>query len=141
MMNANQWAGERVFVYYDLHRECWFLKSLKTGRVLNYRDLPGGGREKILVREVGILGAEFKVSEAGRQRVIQEQSKNIHAGVVGLVLPVTDAMRAGAKRGVKYNPYKYSTFVDALTLEPVHSAQYAVLVRDGDKASVTVPKF
>lgn len=50
----------------------------------------------------------FKVSEAGRQRVIREKRKNVHAGVVGNLIDeciMSDAV------SVTYNPYKNSTFV------------------------------
>ncbi|MGH7174776.1 MAG: hypothetical protein ACREGR_00245 [Minisyncoccia bacterium] len=124
----SDWSGKRVFVYFDLHHKCWSLKSLETGRVLNYRPLPGGGREKILVREVGLDGVTFKVSEAGRQRVLDTGVKNIHAGLVGTVVPVTDKMRKQARKGVKYNPKLYATFVDAATLAPVYEAPFAVML-------------
>jgi hypothetical protein len=65
------------------------------------------------------------VSEAGRQRVIREQRKNVHAGVKGeLVWTDTDSRQSGTVLGnkVTYNPYKFKTFVDQQTLQPVHHA-------------------
>lgn len=64
----------RVFVYYNLRKHLWSIKALdgpSKGRVVAHAD-------KVLVRD-----ATFRVSEAGRQRVIRERRKNVHAGVVG----------------------------------------------------------
>ena len=64
----------RVFVYYNLHKKCWSLKALsgnQKGRVVAHGDA------------VELKDCEFKVSEAGRQRVLRERQKNVHAGVAG----------------------------------------------------------
>jgi hypothetical protein len=115
----------RAFVYYNLHKGCWSIKALDgsaKGRVVVHAD-------RVLLRD-----CEFKVSEAGRQRVIRERKKNVHAGVVGELEGWTgdrtaacptwfrpsywfrsDARYAAyAKRKgvpVTYNPYMGPTFV------------------------------
>ncbi len=66
-----------------------------------------------------MTGAEFKVSEAGRQRVLTTKTKNVHAGVAGTYKSYTHEKRP-IKR-VRYNPYMNSTFVD-MKGRPVKSA-------------------
>ncbi len=67
---------------------------------------------------------EFRVSEAGRQRVLKEQRKNVHAGVVGILSEDSDtgyfidmAQRQGER--ITYNPYRFSTFVRATDESPI----------------------
>jgi len=67
----SQIKHQRVFVYRNLHQDCWSVKSKETGRVVAHAD------------RVELSDVEFKVSEPGRQRVLKEQSKNVHAGLVG----------------------------------------------------------
>ena len=54
-----------------------------------------------------------KVSEAGRQRVLRDGRKNVHAGVVGYLSHASDKALSvpAASEQVTYNPYLYSTFV------------------------------
>lgn len=80
------------------------------------------GRVKYHASAWEVQGATFKVSEAGRQRVLREQRKNVHAGVVGELvswkdLDGDDGAVASSfnwdNLGVKvtYNPYRGPTFV------------------------------
>jgi hypothetical protein len=64
----------KAFVYFNLHSGLWSVKALDgflKGKVV-------GHAERIRLKD-----CEFKVSEAGRQRVLRERCKNVHAGVVG----------------------------------------------------------
>ena len=92
----------RVFVYYNLHKKLWSVKALEgadKGRVIAHRD--------VLV----LRNAKPKVSEAGRQRVLREKRKNVHAGIEGDYRE--NAVAIGWLNGddITYNPYKYKTFV------------------------------
>lgn len=123
----------RVFVYRNLHQQVWSIKALEgehKGRVIAHAPS---------VQLVGEI--QFKVSETGRQRVIREKRKNVHAGVVGNLLvtagaqvrydgvtvidsgmaPTTIELDLGDDgfTEVTYNPYKYSTFVDKKTEAPI----------------------
>ena len=64
----------------------------------------------------------FKVRESGRQKVLKEKRKNVHAFVVGTIV---DERPALAGRSVYYNPYKTETFV--CDGEPIHEADAAWL--------------
>lgn len=106
--------GQRVFVYRNLHRACWSIKAVdgtNAGRVVGHAD------------ELSVFGPCFKVGEAGRQRVIAEGRKNVHAGVVG-----TLANEEGHQHvRVTYNPYAAPTFTDAESGSPVTEALFARL--------------
>jgi hypothetical protein len=102
-------VGQRVFVYYNLHKHCFSIKDMKTGLVLAHSD------------DVTLENAIFKVSEAGRQRVLSERVKNVHAGVVGNWTP--SKMVCDMKKRATYNPYHYDSFVDMETLEALHGAE------------------
>lgn len=120
----------KVAVYWNLHRACWSIQSregLTRGRVIAH------------AAAVGLKGCQFKVSEAGRQRVLREKRKNVHAFVVGELIAYRDAegrtVNMGTwpeslsanvhKTAARYNPYRFSTFVDdqgepLLAAEEVH---------------------
>jgi hypothetical protein len=86
----------RVFVYRNLHKKCWSVKDLRTGRVFAHAD------------RITLTECEFRVSEAGRRRVLREGRKNVHAGVVGRWNGIYGANSVGLR--VSYNPYKMRKF-------------------------------
>lgn len=108
----------KVYIYWNLHKKCWSIKALSG---------PDKGRVKYHATAWEIVAPVFKVSEAGRQRVIREQCKNVHAGVVGYLRGWLDLDRdqgsatytytyadeeaADTWERVTYNPYRWSSFV------------------------------
>ncbi len=110
----------KVFVYRNLNHNCFSVRCVKTGLVIAHTD-------SLLLRDV-----HFKVHENGRQRVIRERRKNVHAGLEGnLVLSVPYLFKLGEQPDelVRYDPYRWPTFVNSEG-EAVHEAEYALL-RDG----------
>jgi hypothetical protein len=113
----------KVFVYFNLHKRCFSIKSLEgamKGRVIAHRD------------QALLFDAKFKVSEAGRQRVLKEKRKNVHAGVVGDWIDSSSdyvTIDAVAINGsaITYNPYKYSTFVHLYGEHPIGLARLVAL--------------
>lgn len=84
----------RVFVYYNLHKKLWSIKALEgehKGKVIYHRD------------EVYLSDVVPKVSQAGRNRVLKEQCKNVHAGLVGTLEDEIISNQVAKK--VSYNPY------------------------------------
>ena len=63
------------------------------------------------VRPLYLKNCEFKVSEAGRKRVLKEKRKNVHAYVKGFVIPpnkakeLMPAWQAYSWKILRYNPY------------------------------------
>ncbi len=103
----------RVRVYYNLHKHTFSIqhRTSKGWRVRDYADT------------VRLTDVTFKVSEAGRQRVLREGRKNVHAFVIGTL---ADTVPDTPHR-VTYNPFKAPTFVRADDGEPVTEAPVAVL--------------
>ena len=113
----------RVEVYFNLHKYIWSVRSCKTGRVMLHTD------------EVHIDNPTFVVRKAGRERVLREGKKNVHAFVRGdmTVFNDFDHIKVGFDPDyldytlVSYNPYKFDTFVDVIDTRPVRTAKRAVL--------------
>ena len=91
----------KVYVYFNLHKKCFSVKALEG----NCKGLVVAHTDTACLKDV-----TFKVSEAGRQRVLKEKRKNVHAGVVGYLEGFTDNSTAGYKQAY-YNPYKTRTFL------------------------------
>jgi len=111
---ANFIPKGRVQVYYNLHKKC--LSVRHKGKVIEH------------AQEVTLTDARFHVQQAGRERVLKEKRKNVHAYVSGKLKETFWFTQAPkyiwtAKQSVTYNPYKYKNFVNKKTLEPVTSAE------------------
>ena len=104
----------RVEVYFNLHKKTFSVRSAKSGKVLLHTD------------EVHIENPEFVVHQSGRNRVLSEGRKNVHAFVRGdaTFFRYTNRPRLDT---LTYNPYKYASFVDKKTEEPVYKASRAWL--------------
>lgn len=108
--------GQRVRVYRNLHKGCFSVQTYETGR---------GWRVRAHTTRIRLDDVEFKVMETGRQKVLKERKKNVHAFVIGTVR--MEQPRYHQNVGVKYNPYVFSSFVQLFCETPVHKAQRAYL--------------
>lgn len=111
-------------VYFNIRRKIFSIKR--------------GGRVVARHRRVCLRDCKFKVSEAGRQRVLKEKKKNVHAFVVGQVIGRPMNKKSGCS--VTYNPYKHKTFVRRWNGKPVHTADFVFLEVVGGKAFVEACK-
>jgi hypothetical protein len=91
--------GTKVRVYRNLRNQLLSVQSNIGGSWLVV-----GHVESLLLYD-----AEFKVSEAGRKRVIEQKRKNVHAFVYGELADIDTDVVLPTK--AFYNPYKYKTFV------------------------------
>lgn len=117
---------KRVFVYFNLHKKLWSVKSLTGdgtyGRVIAHR------------RTLTLTDATPKVSEKGRQRVLREGRKNVHAGVVGNWYPdgpeveLPTPNRRQYLGDAYYNPYVVDKF--KLGNDDWEGSDYVVLTAD-----------
>lgn len=142
--------GLKCFVYFNLHRKIWSIKALEgehKGRVIAHSAM------------VEMSDCTFKVSEAGRQRVLRDKRKNVHAGIAGIVRTIGEDLdpltRSSLRREanhirhgghpayepVTYNPYKFSTFVRRSTETPVTSARWALLDAETRTVGAAVGAF
>ena len=104
----------RVEVYWNLHKKCFSVRDCKTGRVVGHTDI------------LWLKNPKFIVRKSGRDRVLREGRKNVHAFVRGDYGTSKEAFWF-EWRDATYNPYKYSTFVDRETEKPLDSAKYVML--------------
>ena len=118
----------RVEVYYNLHKRC--LSVRHRGKVIKHA-------KSVILRD-----ASFRVQPAGRERVLKQKRKNVHAYVAGDLVesfwftqPSTRIWKH--KQAVTYNPYKHKTFVDRRTGKPVTEAKH-VLIQDKE---VTIGEY
>ena len=104
---------KRVFVYFNLHKKVWSVRQ--SGKVV-------GHTEHIMLKD-----CRFLVGKKGRERVIREGKKNVHAGVSGYI--VDNVPNGYSHQELTYNPYKYEGFVSRIEPDEgvVDHSNYAVL--------------
>jgi len=96
----------RVEVYFNLHKKTFSVRNCKTGLVIAHTD------------NIWVEDPVFVVRKAGREKVLRERKKNVHAFVRGTWMQdllVADASmildHRECSEEVTYNPYKYDSFV------------------------------
>ena len=111
----------RVEVYRNLHKNCWSVRDLSTGRVVAHQTA------------VTIADARFVVRPSGRARVLAEGRKNVHAFVRGEWMRGNDMTLFNFDNSprVSYNPYKHPYFYCVGTQEEVTSSALVHLGHDG----------
>ena len=87
-----------IEIYRNLNKKCFSIKDKKTKLVVAHVD-------GVLVRN-----CKMKVSEAGRQRVIRDQRKNVHSIMLGEFLGEA-SYDVSLLNEVYYDPYKLNCFV------------------------------
>ena len=110
-------TSRKVFVYKNLHKDCWSIKQ--------------DGLVKAHTHDLEMWDCAFHVNAKGRAKVLDEQRKNVHAGIKGYidehgVSAIEYPLRANWS-AVTYNPYKYDSFVDKTTEEPIYYSQFSKL--------------
>jgi predicted nucleotide-binding protein len=108
-----------VEVYKNLHKDCYSIRQ--RGKVIAH------------VKNIKLKDVTFKVSEAGRKRVLESGQKNVHAVIRGYVSRRTElnAELETSSCSVTYNPYKFKTFVDSEE-EPILRADFVDMEHDCD---------
>ena len=100
----------KVKVYFNLHKKTFSVVAMEgfhKGRVICRCD------------DLSLQDVTFKVSEAGRQRVLREKRKNVHAFVVGTLCNSIE-IQGKIFSEISYNPYFLGSFFDKMTKEVVH---------------------
>lgn len=115
----------KFYIYRNLHGRCFSIKH--KGRIIEY------------TTNIIAINPEFKVSEKGRQRVIKESRKNVHAYVVcsNFLVPSSFAYQLYGvleEGEVTYNPYTDTSFMT--NGKPIFKANYAQLTITNNKSKV-----
>ena len=122
---------QKVAVYYNLDKKTYSImdhSGERKGLVIVYAD------------EILLSSVEFKVSEKGRQRVIKEKRKNVHAYVIGRFEDPNFAFWVGRLKSIKeaeYNPYRHRTFVTVPDSQPIEKALFCKLSKAKSLRGVT----
>lgn len=132
----------KVFVYRNLNKKCWSIKSRGNHGVA---DVVIAHADRLVLSD-----CEYKVSQAGRKRVLEQRRKNVHAGVQGNLIwymhdkepkelglffswfvQITGEVKDAATVEVTYDPYKYETFINLETNKPIMNSCFAYFEDDG----------
>ena len=108
--------NQPVEVYKNLSRDCY---SVRQGGIVRFHT------HAICLKDV-----EYKVSEAGRQRVLRQKRKNVHAVVKGTIVHSRELWFEKLPfpaDWVTYNPYKNDSFYVVGDGEKIKESQYADL--------------
>ena len=113
--------NNRVYVYRNLHKNCFSVRQ--NGKVID------------CVKSITLKCVRFLVGKKGREQVLRECRKNVHAGISGYVVEpksIQGILGSLTPHKVTYDPYKHETFVKAEDCSPVKSSDYVVLsMKDG----------
>ena len=136
-------GGMRVEAYRNLHTGTYSVRDIE------YSHKVIGHPESVI-----IINADLVSQPAGRNKVRETGVKNVHAFVRGRLvydqaevdlLPMLIAANRNRvlqdetiveKTPITYNPYKNDSFVNAITGEPIHTAQVVVLNTDGPSYAI-----
>lgn len=116
-------------------------RNLRNGKLTVQEYIKGKGWRVLKhVDHIYLKDADFSVSQAGRERVLREKQKNVHAYITGQPCTYPGAATykialwresPGKVQFVTYNPYKYMQFYDRETQEPIHTAHVAYVHASG----------
>ena len=112
--------SRKVFVYKNHHKDCWSVKQ--DGLVKAHAD------------KLEMWDCSFRVNQKGREKVLKEKRKNVHAGILGRVNDIGGTIMVGTE--VTYNPYKYDSFVSKEDGHPISRAKKVFLRVENKKGRI-----
>lgn len=104
----------KVFVYYNINlskklkRPYYSIQDIKSRRVIGHDS------------DLSLKDVEFKVNKKGRQKVLTQKRKNVHAGALGY-LTYNNIL---SNIEITYNPYLFDSFVLKETLAPINKSKH-----------------
>jgi hypothetical protein len=124
--------GKIVRVHRNLHKKCWSVVGLHN------HPTKVTHRQRLVIKNANMI-----VSEAGRRRVLDEQVKNVHAFIRGVIYQSVEFPTQLCKQ-ITYNPYEFRGFFCLddryVKLLPVIAAR-AVLFDKNGKVYVLYPIY
>ena len=109
--------GVKVKVYFNLHKK---LFSVTSGQGENY------GRLLFHTDSITIDNVKFSVGQKGRQRVLEEKKKNVHAFCYG-TLKEKNINDIVVHKAVTYNPYTADHFYNVTDNNKIETCQHLVM--------------
>lgn len=110
-------------VYWNIHRKQWSVQ----------RKGPKGWRVALTTPALALAECSFSVSQAGRNRVLREKRKNVHAFVVGKLLASgsSPSIEISGAQPVTYSPYRAGHFyLGNDTAKRIEAAYFALFTPD-----------
>lgn len=98
----------KVKVYWNLHKKCWSIQH--KGKVIGHTN------------SVLLSDCKLSVSQKGRERVLREKRKNVHAFAAGNLIGFSLDCPRGFNTHITYNPYKFGWFYNKLNGDRVDDA-------------------
>lgn len=90
----------KVRVYYNLRKRVFSIQTHTKGK---------GWRLSHHATSIYLRDVSFKVYESGRQRVLRDREKNVHAYIIGT--PMNHPQDSSPVSEISYNPYKNTQFM------------------------------
>jgi hypothetical protein len=119
--NIQKASGKALFnIFWNLNRKCWSVRY--KSKVIHHLD-----------QIIKITNPKFHVSELGRQRVLKEKTKNIHAWVKADNFEVFDRHsmskedHASRFDEIYYAPFILSCFINRRTKVKIEKADSIIL--------------
>lgn len=110
-----------VKVYWNYNKKIWSVQQ--------------GGKVVSHLESLKLKNVTFQVSEAGRQRVLSQKRKNVHAFACGRISSMNPKTRSvSLKREVCYNPYRRMYFFEKeskKSIRPTAIVPVVLLTKDG----------
>ena len=98
-------------VYRNLHKHCYSI--IQKGVVVGHCET------------VMMCHAEFRVRQSGREKVIKDKRKNVHAYIRGFIALVAPISASSFSTQCKYNPYTHKYF--EVNHKPIQKAGLVLL--------------
>ena len=112
----------RVQVYFNLHKKVFSIREKKSRKVIAHSSI-------VILKNV-----KFTVSKSGRERVLREKKKNVHAFVEGDWCRDQHLMMHG--NNVRYNPYESDNFVRISDGKKIETSTWCDLYIENGKTRI-----
>lgn len=109
-----------VQIYKNIHKtrsagqSIYSIRDKKSGLVIGHTD------------KIELKNCVFKISEAGRQRVIKNKRKEVHCVIEGELCNKFKIKHSKSTQ-IYYNPYKFERFVNCKTGKYIDGAERVLL--------------
>jgi len=124
----NNHINKKVMVYYNLNKHTFSITY--KNKLITHAD------------HIKLNDVEFRVRPGGRDRVLEDKRKNVHAFVIGTLLeyckyPCESLPNETNNNIVTYDPYKYSSYVMKDTKEPIYRVGGVEMINSRNKIFIT----
>jgi hypothetical protein len=109
-----------------IHEKVRIYRNLNNGRMSIQAKVRESWKVVGHVQNAILQDVQFRISEAGRQRVIRDGCKNVHAWGEGILLAEFDTS-INAAIDLTYNPYLNATFIQRDTDIPIMQCRFLVV--------------